>query len=71
MSNIDPASVAEISFLLQHMFRVETARHLTSRYADTIAGRFFDPTGALLDRNALPARSRLLSSFKLRSGRSH
>ena len=39
--------------IINVMFRAETAAHLTDRYSETIAGRFFDHTGALPDLHTL------------------
>ncbi len=39
--------------IINVMFRTETARHLATRYADTIAGRFFDGRDPLPDLHTL------------------
>lgn len=39
--------------IINVMFRTETAKHLVDRYADTIAGRFFDRPGTLPDLHTL------------------
>lgn len=43
--------------IINVMFRMETAAHLVARYADTVAGRFFDARGPLPEVHPLgPAR---------------
>lgn len=43
--------------IINVMFRTETAEHLTSRYSETVEGRFFDKRGEVPDLHTLgPAR---------------